>query len=161
MNKLAHFLTEDNSSFFRDKGAAKLVANILKENLDNESMCLDASIIFSDMTQLVQYLEEMITVYTSIGFELIFQVLSKYTESVKICENLLKMFDKRLYVKLTVIEDFKKNKDKDIMLKEVETLRNVMEKHKTSRIIARGFLSFFKTFSFCTELRKDFFCLFF
>ena len=37
------------------------------------------------------------------------------------------------------------------MLEEIETLNRVVAKHKTSKAAARGFLSFFKTFSFIRE----------
>ena len=86
------------------------MANILKENLDNEEMCLEVSTIFRNIAKCTQNTEEAMTVYTDIGFELIFQMLSKHTKNEKMCENLLGMFDKKLNSKLMQIKDFKKRK---------------------------------------------------
>ena len=147
-------MTEDSTSFFRKKGAAGLVADVLRYSLDDEEMSLNASVIFRNMAQDAEYTDEAVAVYNEIGFELIFQALSRYTENEEICENMLGMFDKRLSVYSKTVRDIKYRKSEETMLKEIEVLNRVAAMHKASRTIARGFVSFFKTFSFHIEHGK-------
>ena len=132
--------TEDNSNFFWEKGTVKLVTKVLKKNLSNNEMCLSASIIYRNMTEYTVYSGHTMAVFSDIGFKFLFQVLDKYIENRKICENMLKLFEKG-----TDPDLFKKAfeiKKTDMLLKGFTVLSAVMKRHMSSRKVARGYVSF-------------------
>lgn len=144
-------MTGDNSNFFRKKRIMMIVSSIIRKNLTNEEMCLDASTIFRNITKFTQ---DTMDAYYEIGFKLIFQLLSKYPENGEMCENLLSLFDKKLSSRSAEVSGFNRLKSENTMLGELETLNKVVAKYKTSKTVARGFASFIITFSFHTEKGK-------
>ena len=139
--------TDNNASYFWGKGTARITASLLRNNLDNEEICLSASTIYRSFLSVAVDQVQLKTLFTDVsGFEVLSKILSMYSENQELCENIVEVLG-RFATKLD-----KTNLKKDTTFdwtKGFEVLNNVMTKHRTSRKIARNCLSIAK------EIAKD------
>ena len=118
----------------------RLVTEVLKKNTGNEDICLSASVIYRNMAEYTVYSGHTMSVFSDIGFKFLFQVLEEHTNNLKICENVLKLFEKGTDPDL--IKKAFERKKLDRLLKGFVALNAVMKMHMASRKVARGYVSF-------------------
>lgn len=97
------------------------------ENLENEDMCIDGTSIFRSILDGSQ---QSFMLDNTCDFT--FQLLSKHVGNKKICENIMKLFSLN-----SVIPDWGFNFDCNMPI-----FNNVIDKHKTSKVVALGWITF-------------------
>ena len=84
-------LADDNSIFFRENGAAKVIAETLKDSMDNEELCLHGVSVLTKIAKTMIDTSHVEKFFGDVDFGLLFQLLLKYIDNQKMCENLLEI----------------------------------------------------------------------